>query len=107
MPTPNQAQTPSTAHTPGPWRIGDAGHTVFGPKTDQPAPVQIAVSLDPSPRCNASERKANLRLIAAAPELKAALEECELTFNALGSDLPPWAIKKWRRVSTLLARLNP
>ena len=29
-------------HTPTPWRVGDAGNTVFGPKTDKPAPQIIA-----------------------------------------------------------------
>lgn len=46
-------------HTPGPWRIGDAGHTVFGPKTNRPVPKVIAI--------NASREDA--RLIAVAPEL--------------------------------------
>ncbi len=93
----------SAQHTPGPWRIGDAGHTVFGPKTDQPAPVQIAVSLDPSSRCNASERKANLRLIAATPELKAALENIldHRDRMKLGDNFV------YSTARTLLARLNP
>ncbi len=25
-------------HTPGPWRIGDAGYTVFGPPNGNPSP---------------------------------------------------------------------
>lgn len=29
-------------HTAGKWRIGDAGHTIFGPKTDAPSPETIA-----------------------------------------------------------------
>lgn len=29
-------------HTPIPWRVGDAGHTIFGPKTDAPNPEIIA-----------------------------------------------------------------
>ena len=32
-------------HTKGTWRIGDAGHTVFGPKTDNPSPETIASGL--------------------------------------------------------------
>ena len=32
-------------YTPGPWRVGDAGHTVFGPKTDNPSPEVIAPNL--------------------------------------------------------------
>ena len=31
-----------TEHTPTPWRIGDAGHTVFGPPNGTPSPVTIA-----------------------------------------------------------------
>ena len=35
-----------TKHTPGPWRVGDAGHTVFGPpRADKPCPEIIAQSL--------------------------------------------------------------
>ena len=55
-----------TQHTPGPWRIGDAGNTVFGlPDTvpDQ-APVIIA-GLGKARGAKA----ANARLIAAAPDL--------------------------------------
>ena len=29
-------------HTPTPWRIGDAGHTIFGPPNGNPAPEVIA-----------------------------------------------------------------
>ena len=35
----------TTKHTPGPWRIGDAGHTVFGPPNGEPAPKIIAGGL--------------------------------------------------------------
>ena len=52
------------AHTPGEWRIGDQGHTVFGPKTDSPSPKTIARNLS----------RADARLIAAAPKLLEALE---------------------------------
>ncbi len=54
-------------HTPGPWRIGDAGHTVFGPPNGNPSPQTIASN------CT----RANARLIASAPALLAALEEIE------------------------------
>jgi hypothetical protein len=63
-----------STHTPGPWRIGDAGKTVFGPKTDQPAPITIATLQGATPRCGIAERAANKYLIAAAPDLLAALE---------------------------------
>lgn len=62
------------SHTKGPWRIGDAGQTIFGPKTDQPAPVTIANLPPPSPRVSASQRAANAALIAAAPDMLEALE---------------------------------
>jgi hypothetical protein len=55
-------------HTPGPWRIGDAGKTVFGPKTDAPSPVTIA-SIAPSSRTTPEEKQANAQLIAAAPTM--------------------------------------
>ena len=53
-----------TQHTPGPWRIGDAGFTVFGP----PKPGALPETIAPV------KNRANARLIAAAPELLAALE---------------------------------
>ena len=53
-----------TRHTPGPWRIGDAGFTVFGP----PKPGALAETIAPV------KSRANARLIAAAPDLLAALQ---------------------------------
>ena len=50
-------------HTTGPWRIGDAGFTVFGPPNGTSAPEVVAPC----------KTRANARLIAAAPELLAAL----------------------------------
>jgi len=50
---------PFAGHTPGPWRVGDAKVTVFGPPNGNPSPETIA-----------SIRKgANAALIAAAPDL--------------------------------------
>ena len=51
--------------TPGPWRVGDAGHTIFGRPCGIP-PKIIAMLQARSP-----ERHANARLIAAAPDLLA------------------------------------
>lgn len=48
-----------TTYTPGPWRVGDAGLTVFGPPNGTPAPEIIAP-------CRS---RANARLIAASPDL--------------------------------------
>lgn len=64
----------TTKHTPGPWRVGDAGNTVFGPKTAHPSPVSICTISGPTPRINPEEKRANARLIAAAPDLLEALE---------------------------------
>lgn len=50
----------------GPWRIGDAGNTVFGPPNGTPAPVTVAKLV----------HKEFGPLIAAAPDLLAALREC-------------------------------
>lgn len=33
--------------TPLPWRVGDAGHTVFGPPNGNPSPYTVATELDP------------------------------------------------------------
>ena len=49
--------------TPGPWRIGDAGKTVFGPPNGQPSPATVA----------RVTHKANARLVAAAPQMREAL----------------------------------
>lgn len=54
----------TSQHTPGPWRIGDAGFTVFGP----PKPSALPETIAPV------KNRANARLIAAAPDLLAALE---------------------------------
>lgn len=54
-------------HTPGPWRIGDAGHTVFGPPNGNPAPMVIAHMAPHNFRANAI-------VIAAAPDMLYELE---------------------------------
>ena len=51
-----------TDHTPGPWRVGDAGHTVFGPPNGDKSPEIIASNI---------RSKGNAKLIAAAPDLLA------------------------------------
>ncbi len=53
----------TTQHTPGPWRVGDAGYTVFGPPNGNPSPKSIALV----------RNKENARMIAAAPEMYEAL----------------------------------
>ena len=59
----------SAKHTPGPWRVGDAANTIFGPPTQGELPERIAGL------AQGESRKANARLIAAAPDL---LEACRL-----------------------------
>ena len=61
-------------HTPGPWRTGDVFNTVFGPPNGTPSPQTIATV--------ARGNVANARLIAAAPELLAALEAILTVDNA-------------------------
>lgn len=56
-----------TQHTPGPWRVGDAGHTVFGQPNGNPSPKTI---------CTHISTIDDARLIAAAPDLLEALEYC-------------------------------
>ena len=60
-----------TKHTPGPWHIGvrtyHAGRDVYGPKGEPVAVADDAITATP-------EAEANARLIAAAPELLAALQ---------------------------------
>ena len=60
-----------TKHTPGPWHIGvrtfHAGRDVYGPKGEPVAVADDAITATP-------EAEANARLIAAAPDLLAALE---------------------------------
>lgn len=59
-----------TKHTPGPWHIGvrtyHAGRDVYGPKGEPVAVADQDITLP-------EESAANARLIAAAPELLAAL----------------------------------
>lgn len=62
--------------TPAPWRIGDAGHTVFGPPNGNPSPETVARNLS----------RANARLIAAAPDLLAALEDANRMARNLLTD---------------------
>lgn len=74
----------SAKHTPGPWRVGDAGATVFGPKTDAPAPKTIAHVGKLLPLIVSEETHENARLIAAAPTLYNALESAAELLESLG-----------------------
>lgn len=74
-----------TKHTPGPWtaermlnppRAKDrrCGFVVNGPDTGEPLPVRVCDMRAPAGMDGFSQVQANARLIAAAPELLAALE---------------------------------
>ena len=70
-------------HTPGPWHIGmKPGPMVYGPSGEQAADLRCGAML-PS-----DEARANLRLIAAAPELLAALEAIEAWVPSAAPDEP-------------------
>jgi hypothetical protein len=72
-------------HTPGPWRIGDAGHTVFGPPNGSPSPRTVATVVPHN------DRRDNARLIAAAPEMKQALGDLLEWATLMGGwDSPAW-----------------
>jgi len=80
-PAPKPAAQPVQAatHTPGPWeaRIGGGGCSVIVNSTVQmPILVQIAPDALYSHPNRVAEAQSNARLIAAAPALLAALEEC-------------------------------
>ncbi len=69
-------------YTAGPWRVGDAGNTVFGPPCGLPPKVIADLS-------RTGNRHANARLIAASPRL---LEELENLTQQI--DLSKLNIKK-------------
>ena len=74
----------TTQHTPGPWPVGDAGATVFGPPNGNPSPATIArVSFAMIP---SDEMVANARLIAAAPDLLAALGDAWRSLDRLADE---------------------
>ena len=66
-------------HSPGPWRVGDAGATVFGPPNGNPSPETVANV----------KRRANAALIAAAPDLAAALRAL-LDWDGSGDPAAPY-----------------
>lgn len=73
----------SAEYTPGPWQaLGEAMHVVDSGGWD------VAMTIDSAPRVGHAERLANTRLIAAAPELLAAL--VELIDQLEGIGIPEW-----------------
>jgi uncharacterized alpha-E superfamily protein len=80
----------SAAYTPGPWRISGVrqGHSV-DLETSESEAISVGVSDDAE---NDDQAMANARLIAAAPELLHALEECVRVI-----ELMPWGSDVHRR----------
>lgn len=68
-----------SAHTPGPWRVGDVGHTVFGPKRPDGALPPIIIAGD-------VRRREDARLMAAAPDLLAALRDLVRAYEDMAHD---------------------
>lgn len=62
-------------HTPGPWKIRPSGNIVAG-LGERENYVTVCTPIMESMFVDADTKKANVRLIAAAPELLAALQEC-------------------------------
>lgn len=98
----HKSMTTPSKPTPGPWRVGDAGATVFGPKrADGSLPERIANV----------RRKANARLIAAAPktaaerdELREALERIAKHLDRPQSMSNAFVVKAWSIADTALER---
>ncbi len=63
-------------HTEGPWRVGDAGRTVFGPPNGNPSPKVIAGPLS----------RADARLIGAAPDMLDLLRKAHSEISDLSRD---------------------
>lgn len=68
-----------TQHTPGPWHIGkrqpSSSFYIYGPQGEEIADCDPLTQFE-------NINRANARLIAAAPELLAALEWCEQVYGA-------------------------
>lgn len=77
-------------YTEGPWRVGDAGATVFGPPNGNPSPEIVA----------GVKRKANARLIAAAPEMLAALKSAIEWAEYTGG----WDGDAWSEIRAAIAK---
>jgi len=88
-------------YTPGPWRIGDAGSTIFGARDGNPAPVTVANLPDASPRAGGDVRRLNAALIAAAPDLLGALEKLVV---AMEDELPAGGSDETRAARAALTK---
>lgn len=73
-----------SAHTPGPWRVGDAGKTVFGPKGGLPPQGIAGMYAQKTP----GESHANARLIAQAPAMLDLIRDIAKWFDARNINAP-------------------
>lgn len=81
------------AATPGEWRIGDAGITVFGPKTERPAPETIANV----------RKKENAHFVALAHNMMPTLLEIA---DDLDSIIMPALLRAVETLEAIRARMN-
>lgn len=77
----------SAAYTPGPWSILPNGHCVSGPDPMNPEIGISGVAMCGMARRTEAEARANARLIAAAPDLLAALQ---WALDAMAARNPVW-----------------
>jgi hypothetical protein len=75
-------------HTPGPWKVDEVWSLIMGPNGEEVAAVHSGVS-HPT-RANRNTAHANARLIAAAPDMLAALQEAlkSLEYAAMVLEAP-------------------
>ncbi len=91
-------------HTPGPWGIyddGPDGSDVILAHVDGENYDIAYISNDASEGRPEGERKANARLIAAAPALLEALKACERALECRDTEAEEYAAKEARRVLRL------
>ena len=112
-------------HTPGPWRTGREDMQSYDGLTGEPFSsvyadsergkmhmgerLPLLIAHVPGSEIGRDEEKANARLIAAAPEMKEALEELGGWFDGPAdwsdSDLGNWVRKHlWRKVAPILRK---
>lgn len=89
--------------TPGPWRVGDGGATVFGPKVGAELPTVIA-SLTRG--LAGTETRGNAQLIAAAPDLLRALQSI-VAWDVAGCDPSRTSLNAARELLDRIDRLCP
>lgn len=84
-------------HTPGPWRVGNAGNAVFGPPNGNPSPETIATV----------KKWENASLIAAAPELFAiVLDEASLYAGMDADEFTPSTAAHIKAMRSIIAKVT-